>query len=97
MLNSPIGRLRIVAMLEGLSFLVLLFVAMPMKYMGGNPDPVRTVGLIHGVLFILFGFLLAGAAAKHEWPFKIIFHTALAALIPFGTFVYDKKLKALDV
>ena len=95
MLSTHIGRLRLVAILEGVSFLVLLLVAMPMKYIWGNPEPVRIVGLIHGVLFVAFGFVLAAVSAKEGWSLGFIFNAALASVIPFGTFVFDSKLKAL--
>jgi len=96
MLDTPIGRLRLIGWLEGLSFVILLFVAMPMKYIWGNPSPVRIVGLIHGVLFIIFGIVLANVSATQAWPFKFIFRAAVASVIPFGTFMLDKKLKALE-
>lgn len=96
MIDTPIGRLRVIAWLEGLSFVILLFVAMPMKYIWGIPSPVRFVGLIHGLLFIIFGFTLAHVSATQTWPFKFIFRAALASVIPFGTFMFDKKLKALE-
>ena len=75
--------------------MILLFVAMPMKYIWGNPSPVRIVGLIHGVLFIVFGMVLGHVSATHAWPGKFILKAALASVIPFGTFIFDKKLKAL--
>ena len=75
--------------------MILLFVAMPMKYIWGNPSPVRIVGPIHGVLFIIFGVILANVSATQAWPFKFIFRAALASVIPFGTFMFDKKLKAI--
>ncbi|MEL7145672.1 MAG: DUF3817 domain-containing protein, partial [Bacteroidota bacterium] len=89
--NSNIGRLRLIAFLEGLSFLVLLFIAMPMKYWGDNPEPVRIVGGLHGLLFVLFGILLLMTWTEKKWPFKTAFLIFLSSLVPFGTFYIDHK------
>ncbi|MBF9224019.1 DUF3817 domain-containing protein [Hymenobacter ruricola] len=58
LLLTGLGRLRLVAILEGVSFLVLLLVAMPLKYLAGQPQAVRPVGMAHGLLFVLYCFLL---------------------------------------
>ena len=50
MLSTPVGRFRVIAFVEGLSFLVLLFIAMPIKYIGENPDPVKYTGWVHGMI-----------------------------------------------
>jgi integral membrane protein len=65
MLNTPIRRLRFVGFVEGVSYLVLLFIAMPLKYWAGMPLAVRVVGMLHGVLFILF---FAAVAEVHLRP-----------------------------
>lgn len=92
-LNSSIGRLRLIGILEGVSFLVLLFLAMPVKYMLGNPTPVRVVGMAHGVLFILFVFYTIGVASIRQWSFtRVTWKLLLASVVPFGTFYVDKKL-----
>ncbi len=92
MLESSLGRFRIIALLEGLSFLLLLFVAMPLKYMMGMPLYVKYVGWAHGGLFILFILLLVQVSIEHTWSFKKIAWSFLASLLPFGTFVLDAKL-----
>ena len=92
MLRTPLGRLRLVGNVEGISYLVLLFIAMPLKYLAGMPLAVRAVGMAHGVLFVLFVVALLHAAAVRRWP---LLRTALAlasSLVPFGTFVLDRSL-----
>ncbi len=96
MTKSTIGQFRIIGFIEGISYLVLLFIAMPMKYMYENPIPVKIVGMTHGILFILFMMLLLAAAQKHKWSFKFNSLLFIASLVPFGTFFTDKKLKALQ-
>lgn len=97
MFDSSIDRLRVIAFIEGLSFLVLLFIAMPMKYILGDPIPVKIVGMSHGVLFIIFIYLLIAAAREHQWSLKFNFYSFLMSLIPFGTFFLEKKLKKISV
>ncbi len=92
MLATPVGRFRVIAFIEGISFLVLLFIAMPIKYvpaLGGNPEPTRIVGTIHGGLFILFAIAGFLAMAARKWPWKEAVRGFIASIIPFGTFVYD--------
>ena len=87
-------QLRIVAFLEGMSFLVLLFIAMPLKYLAGQPLAVRVVGLIHGILFLAFVVALFRAARARTWPLRRSGLALLASLLPFGTFVLDRSLRA---
>src|SRR5690349_1364017 len=89
MLKSAIGRFRVVAALEGTSFLVLLGIAMPLKYLAGEPTPVRIVGLVHGMLFMLYGFMLADAVTSKRWSKTQAARAFVASLLPFGTFVLD--------
>lgn len=91
LIKTPIGRLRIIAFLEGVSFLVLLGIAMPLKYMAGLPEAVRMVGMAHGVLFILYVLLLIQVAVEKAWSLKISTLAFLASLVPFGTFYADSK------
>jgi integral membrane protein len=96
MFRSSIHTLRIFALTEGVSFLVLLGVAMPLKYVWGIPAAVQVVGWIHGLLFVAFCFALAFAFFQHRWPFwrgAVIF---IAALVPFGPFVIDRRMRALE-
>ena len=97
-LNSSIGRLRLIGLLEGASLLILLFLAMPVKYLLGNPAPVRIVGMTHGLLFILFVFYTIGIASTRQWSFtRITWKLLLASVVPFGTFYVDRKvLRPMD-
>ena len=90
--QSPIGRLRIIAFLEGVSFLFLLGIAMPLKYMAGMPVAVKISGMAHGIFFILFIFALIDVKMSHRWTLGRTAAAFLASLLPFGTFVLDAKL-----
>ena len=96
MLNTPIGRLRAIGMIEGISFLLLLFVAMPLKYLAGQPLAVRIVGMAHGILFLVFCLALFQAMVEHRWSLRKAAGPFIASLIPFGPFIIDKKLKTED-
>ena len=90
--NTPLTRFRTVALLEGLSFLLLLFIAMPLKYWAGIPEVVKYVGWAHGVLFVLYIFALLETGLKLRWSFLTMVLAFLASLLPFGTFVLDAQL-----
>ncbi|MDH4082647.1 MAG: DUF3817 domain-containing protein [Nitrospira sp.] len=94
---NQIRRFRITALAEGSSFLLLLFVAMPMKYFMGMPEVVRGVGTIHGILFLLFVGQLARLHTKQQWEFRFSCYAFLASILPFGTFVLDKHLREKEV
>ena len=94
MFSTPVGRLRLVALAEGVSCLLLFFVAMPIKYveaLGNNPAPVKYVGWVHGLLFLLFGVAGLQAMAARRWPWTAAAWGFVAALLPGGTFVYDAR------
>ncbi len=85
------------ALAEGSSFLLLLFVAMPMKYLMGMPKVVTVVGAIHGILFLLYGAQLARLRTAHQWDNRFSFSAFLASLFPFGPFLFDKHLREKEV
>jgi integral membrane protein len=87
-----IRRFRMTALAEGSSFLLLLFVAMPMKYVMGMPRVVTVVGAIHGILFLAYVAQLAMLRTKHQWDNKFSFYAFLASLLPFGPFIFDRHL-----
>lgn len=93
MLSTPIGRLRVIGILEGISFLLLLFVAMPLKYIAGYDQAVSIAGMAHGVLFILFVFAVIQVTIAHNKSTGWVVKALVASVIPFGTFVLDAKLK----
>jgi integral membrane protein len=90
---EELKQFRWVAFLEGLSFVLLLFVAMPLKYWAGLPLAVRVVGMVHGLLFVLFIGALFRAAVEREWPARRWGLAFLSSLIPFGTFAFDRSIK----
>lgn len=87
-------KFRIVGYLEGLSLLILLFIAMPLKYKMGMPQAVKVVGWVHGLLFMGYIGLLAGMRAEHGWSMKKTMWGFVAAVLPFGTFVFDRSLRS---
>ena len=93
LLNSAIGRLRIVGIAEGISLLVLLGIAMPLKYMANIPEAVKVVGWIHGILFVLFITMVLMMHQEKHWTIKKTALAIIASFLPFGTFVFDRQLK----
>lgn len=91
-----IQALRILGLVEGLSFLMLLFVAMPLKYVWGNPILVKYVGMGHGILVIAFIMLLFIVCERKKWSLTMFIAGLAAAILPFGTFIFDRKLKKLQ-
>ncbi|MDO4223318.1 MAG: DUF3817 domain-containing protein [Acinetobacter sp.] len=91
-----IKTLRLVGLLEGLSFLFLLGVAMPLKYVWHNPVLMKVAGMGHGVLFLAFVFLLFAVVQKHKLGTAILVQGIIAAILPFAPFWFDKKLKHIE-
>ena len=91
-----IKYLRILGNIEGVSYLLLLGVAMPLKYFYDMPIAVKITGMTHGVLFIAYCILLALCMRRFQWTREFVFDLFVAALIPFGTFVTDRKLKNIS-
>ncbi|MGE3974558.1 MAG: DUF3817 domain-containing protein [Bdellovibrionales bacterium] len=84
---------RILSVIEGLSLLLLLFIAMPIKYIGGDPSFVKLVGPIHGFLFIVFVAAVLWMADKKDWPLKFTLQVIASSSIPFGMIWLERKLK----
>ena len=93
MWQTPIGRLRLIGWVEGLSFVVLVFVAMPLKYVWGEPAAVRVVGMAHGALWMGFCVVLWHTASQAGWTVKQTAVPFVAALLPFGPFLIDRRLR----
>lgn len=90
--NSDIGFFRLVTFLEGMSLLILMLIAMPLKYIFEQAEMVRMVGSAHGFLFILFVYFAFRMSIAYQWD---IIKTALimaASFIPFATFFVDYKI-----
>lgn len=92
LLKSKLGRLRIVGFLEGLSFIILIGIAMPLKYFGGYAHATQDVGMAHGVLFVGYVILAIPTIIEHKWSAKIAFLVIAASFFPFGTFIAEYKL-----
>ena len=86
-------RLRRVGFAEGVSFLILLFIAMPLKYYFEVPEATKIVGMAHGVLFLAYVGFLYAAHETYNWGAKFSGVLFVASLLPFGTFVTDKKIR----
>lgn len=82
---------RIISLLEGISYLLLLFVAMPMKYFGSDASYVKMLGMPHGILFIAYIILAFLLKPELKWNNKTFFIVLVASVIPFGTFYIDRK------
>ena len=82
---------RVIAFLEGVSYLLLLFIATPVKYMGNDPQYVKMLGMPHGILFIMYIILAFMIKAEYTWNSRQFSVILIASLIPFGTFYVDKK------
>lgn len=91
--DTNLSRFRIIALLEGVSYLVLLCIAMPLKYKFGFEAAVKYTGWVHGILFIAYVALLLKVWKEYNWTFKKATFAFIASLLPFGTFVLDKQLR----
>ena len=82
---------RIVALLEGVSYILLLFIATPIKYLANDPQYVKLLGMPHGILFIVYIILAFMIRPDYKWNSRQFMVVLIASLIPFGTFYVDKK------
>jgi integral membrane protein len=92
-MNKQLSRLRMAGITEGISFIVLLCIAMPLKYYFNQPMAVKIAGWLHGVLFIVFITLAWIYKNDHDKNLKWFMLAFAAALVPAGTFFFDRKLK----
>jgi integral membrane protein len=88
-----LNRFRVISITEGISMLVLVFIAMPLKWIFELPKMVTYVGWIHGVLFIVYMLVLFPTSRKLRWEFRKAVFGVIAAILPFGPFLFDRKLK----
>jgi integral membrane protein len=95
MFRTPIGRLRIVSLVEGISYLLLVFIGMPLKYGMEMPMPNKILGMGHGILTIVFCFTLLSLWSEKKIPISLAIQTFIASLIPFGAFYIERKLKKI--
>jgi integral membrane protein len=94
MVKNSVKKFGIINTVEGYSYLVLLFIAMPLKYVFDFPLAVKIAGMAHGALFTLFCILLVIAWKESKWDFQENIVFFIASLIPFGTFYTKKKILA---
>jgi integral membrane protein len=90
-LKTMIKAFRIITLLEGFSLLVLLFLAMPLKYIWNLPQMVQVVGMVHGILFLLFVVMAIMVFYELKWSLKTFIIVMFASVIPFGAIYIDKK------
>lgn len=88
--NSSAGRFRLIALLEGISYLFLLGIAMPVKYGLDFPYLVKFGGWAHGLLFVVFFFALADVVMTEKWKIKKTFLAAVSSVLPFGFYIFEK-------
>lgn len=91
-IHSPVGRVRLIGLTEGVSFLLLMGIAMPLKYLADLPLAVTYVGWLHGLLFILLCLAVFQAWLAGALTFRRSLLVFFAALLPFGPFIIDRRL-----
>lgn len=91
---GPLVQLRWVALIEAVSYVLLVGVAMPLKYWAGDPRAVKVLGMGHGVLFLLLVWLLARAVFEARWPVGRVLLLFVASLVPIWPFLLDRRVKA---
>lgn len=94
--QEEISQFKLISTVEGISFLILLFIAMPLKYFFGMPIATKIVGSIHGALFMYYLFLQYKSSAKYNWNFKQNALFFVASIVPFMTFYTHKILAKLE-
>ncbi len=96
-MSKLLPTFRIVALLEGVSYILLLFIATPLKYFADDPQYVRMLGMPHGLLFIAYVVMAVLMSKDMKWDGKTLMIVLVASIIPFGTFYIDKKyLKSVN-
>lgn len=91
---KTLQRFRIISLAEGVSLIVLMFIAMPLKWIFGLPEMVKYIGWVHGILFITYVLVLFPTSKSLKWTFGNTLIALVASLLPFGPFLFDRKLKA---
>ncbi|MBR9913814.1 MAG: DUF3817 domain-containing protein [Algicola sp.] len=86
-----LNTFRIVALLEGVSYILLLFIATPIKYLANDPSYVKMLGMPHGILFLAYIVLAIMIGQELKWDRRTLIIVLVASIIPFGTFYIEKK------
>ncbi|TLD72666.1 DUF3817 domain-containing protein [Phragmitibacter flavus] len=95
-MKNPVPFLRRIALAEAVSYLALLLVAMPLKYLLNVPQAVMAVGWVHGLLFILFCASLLHTFVLARWPVLRVAMVFVASLLPFVPFFLDRKMRGYE-
>lgn len=90
-LNHQVKTFKWISILEGLSFLLLLFIAMPLKYIWESPEMVQVVGMFHGILFVAYVLGALYLFKPLNWNLKILAIVCVSSVLPFGPFYIEKK------
>lgn len=94
---STLSLFRKIAVAEGISYIALIFIAMPLKYFAAMPLAVKYTGWAHGVLFMLYVVTVIMCAMEYKWKIGKTILVFLASLLPFAPFYVDKRLKEESV
>lgn len=94
--HTSMGQLRLCGLAEGVSLILLMGLAMPLKYLAGIPEAVKWTGWVHGILFIGFSGLILRSLITGEISFRTAVLAFVAALLPFGPFLMDHRLASAD-
>ncbi|RZO97254.1 MAG: DUF3817 domain-containing protein [Flavobacteriales bacterium] len=86
-----INVLRVISYLEGISYILLLFIAVPIKYYANDPSLVKLLGMPHGLLFVAYVILSLVSSKEYRWNSKKTLVVLISSVIPFGTFYVDYK------
>tara|TARA_B100000965_G_scaffold190796_1_gene159256 strand:+ start:128 stop:421 length:294 start_codon:yes stop_codon:yes gene_type:complete len=97
MFSGCIKRLRIIGLIEGISYLILLLVAMPLKYLADSPQMVTWTGSIHGALFVIYALALLQVTIVKSWSIWTASIPFIAAMVPFGPFIIDGWIRKKDL
>lgn len=92
-MKNPVSLLRLVSLAEGVSYLILLGIAMPLKYGANMPGAVKMVGSIHGALFVVFCVALLRAMLGARWPLSRAALVFVASLVPLAAFWMDRRVR----
>ncbi len=90
-MNALLKQFRIIGWLEGISYLMLFGISMPLKYMMEMGTPNKVIGIIHGVLFMVYVIYVYLLRSRASWSLKVTFLALLASILPFGTFWFDVR------
>jgi len=85
--------MRVIGAVEALSLILLVFVAMPIKYIGHNETPVKIVGMAHGNLFLIYVVSVLAVARILQWRYSTVFKALVASVVPFGPFIFEAWLR----